>query len=158
MKGLLYKTSTGWTVKWSVPQEYKIPVHEIDLHPDDVKDREPSVLGFYGEVEFEIVSVDYGSGISRGYAKIISVVREVEKIPSPGEKNQTAIGWFLENLPNRFKNSLINSCQSLIVQAKEKEEEQIVHAYDQDLYGGLSNYRKFTNGKEYYQETYGGQK
>lgn len=92
MKGLLYKTSTGWTVKWSVPQEYKIPVHEIDLHPDDVKDREPSVLGFYGEIEFEIVSVDYGSGISRGYAKIIldensprTSVQEVE-ICSPEER------------------------------------------------------------------------
>lgn len=72
MKGLLYKTSAGWVVKWSVPQEYKIPVHEIELHPDDVQRREPSVLGLYGEVEFEITSVDYGSGISRGYAKITS--------------------------------------------------------------------------------------
>jgi hypothetical protein len=72
--------------------------------------------------------------------------------------DQTALDWFLENLPTRLKNSLVNSCHDLIVQAKAKEEEQIVHAYDQDLYGGLSNYRKFTNGKEYYQKTYGEQK
>jgi len=158
MKGILYKTTAGWMIKWSVPQEYKIPVHEIELHPIDVQAREPSVLGSYGEVEFEVVSVDYGSGVSKSYGKIISVTGDVEKVQQPEGKDQTAFGWFLENLPNRFKNSLINSCQDLILQAKEKEAEQIVHAYDQDLYGGLSNYRKFTNGKEYYQETYGGKK
>ena len=70
MKGLLYKTTAGWVIKWSVPQEYKIPVHEMELHPVDVQAREPSVLGSYGEVEFEVVSVDYGSGISKGYARI----------------------------------------------------------------------------------------
>lgn len=72
MKGLLYKTGLGWVIKWSVPQEYKIPVHEMELHPEDVKLREPSVLGFYGEVEFQIQEVDGGSGISRGYARVIS--------------------------------------------------------------------------------------
>ena len=70
MKGLLYKTTAVWVIKWSVPQEYKIPVHEMELHPVDVQAREPSVLGSYGEVEFEVVSVDYGSGISKGYARI----------------------------------------------------------------------------------------
>lgn len=85
MKGQLYKTSAGWVVKWSVPQEYKIPAHEVELHPDEVKAREPSVLGFHGEVEFEITSVDYGSGISKGYARILSSPPAVE-ILSPEER------------------------------------------------------------------------
>lgn len=72
-------------------------------------------------------------------------------------EDQTALSWFLENLPTRFKNSLLNTCQDLVLRAKEKEKEQIVQAYDQDLYGGLSGYRKFTSGKEYYQEIYGEQ-
>lgn len=81
MKGLLYKTTAGWVIKWSVPQEYKIPVHEMELHPIDVQAREPSVLGSYGEVEFEVVSVDYGSGISKGYARIISRENPSESAP-----------------------------------------------------------------------------
>jgi hypothetical protein len=39
-------------------------------------------------------------------------------------------------------------------EAKEMEKQQIIDAYDQDLYGGLSGHRKFENGEHYYNETF----
>jgi len=36
----------------------------------------------------------------------------------------------------------------------EKEQKQIINAYDQDLYGGINGYRKFENGAEYFTETF----
>ena len=36
----------------------------------------------------------------------------------------------------------------------EKEKQQIIDAYDQDLYGGLSSNKKFENGKQYYNQTF----
>ena len=49
----------------------------------------------------------------------------------------------------------------LQVKAKElleKEKKQIVKAYNEDLYGGLSGHRMFNDGDEYYQFIYGGNK
>jgi hypothetical protein len=36
----------------------------------------------------------------------------------------------------------------------EKEKNQIIAAYDQDLYGCINGNRKFENGTEYYNETF----
>ena len=43
-----------------------------------------------------------------------------------------------------------------IIESKylEKEKNQIIQAYDQDLYGGITGYRKFENGIEYFIETF----
>jgi len=35
------------------------------------------------------------------------------------------------------------------------EKEQMINAYNQDLYGGLSGDKKFDDGEQYYNETYG---
>ena len=36
-----------------------------------------------------------------------------------------------------------------------KEKKQIVDAYNADLYGGLSGQRKFNDGDDYYNDTFG---
>lgn len=46
----------------------------------------------------------------------------------------------------------------LLEEAKEMEKEQIIKSYNEDLYGGLSNHKKFDDGENYYNETYGGNK
>lgn len=34
------------------------------------------------------------------------------------------------------------------------EKEQIINAYDQDLYGGFGRHRKFNDGKDYFDNTF----
>jgi hypothetical protein len=52
----------------------------------------------------------------------------------------------------------LNEVLFLLKQTKEMEKERIIKAYNQDLFGGLSGYRKFNDGEDYYKETYGGNK
>lgn len=65
--------------------------------------------------------------------------------------NQTALNWFLDQLPERIQIALINTSMDVIKKAKEMEKEQIVKAaiYDPFL-GDLP--RK--EGEHYYNETY----
>ena len=42
---------------------------------------------------------------------------------------QTSLDWFLENLPERFKYALLNTCEEGIKKAKQKEKEQIINTY-----------------------------
>ena len=53
---------------------------------------------------------------------------------------QTALNWFLENIPNRFKNAFINNCSELIEIAKEMEEKQLkegmMYSLDEDGHTG----------------------
>jgi hypothetical protein len=46
----------------------------------------------------------------------------------------------------------IDLAQSLL----EMEKERIIKAYNEDLHGGLSGHRKFNDGEDYYEQTYGG--
>lgn len=92
MKGLLYKIPSGWVVRWSSPQEYRIPVHEIELHPADVRSKEPSVLGSHGEVEFEVVATDCGAGLSKSFAKIVQKDQEVKNKSADPQDSQTLDG------------------------------------------------------------------
>ena len=48
---------------------------------------------------------------------------------------QTSLDWFLENLPERFKYALLNTCEEGIKKAKQKEKEQICNAYVEGLEG-----------------------
>ena len=67
------------------------------------------------------------------------------------ENNMTAVEWFFENL-NSHK--IEANANELFEQAKEMEKQQIMDAYNEDLYGGLSSKMKFENGEQYYNETY----
>ena len=63
---------------------------------------------------------------------------------------QTSLDWFLENLPERFKYALLNTCEEGIKKAKQKEKEQIIEAVE----FGLSNADTTIDGEEYYNQTY----
>lgn len=80
MKGILFKSELydGWLVRWSNPEEYRQPIHEIQLHPDDVQiiieasDIFDNVEARYHNqvVEFEIITKQKMDGFVR-YAKIV---------------------------------------------------------------------------------------
>ncbi len=59
-------------------------------------------------------------------------------------KKQTAVEWFIEQLKNQGVQYIRMS-----EQAKEMEKQQIIDAYDQ---GDI----QLVNGKQYYEQTYGG--
>jgi hypothetical protein len=81
------------------------------------------------------------------------------------DKQQTAVEWYIEqhNILAKISDSLshgeiVKRISDIEKQAKEMEKEKIIKAYNQDLMGGLSGYRKFNDGEDYYNETYGGNK
>lgn len=70
---------------------------------------------------------------------------------------QTALKWFLANLPDRFKNALITACEKEIEQAKEMEKEQIIDAHiEGQRVFDKHPHTQWTNdqAEQYYNETY----
>jgi methyltransferase-like protein len=66
------------------------------------------------------------------------------------QSKQTAVEWFMDNLPNRFRNAILNECGEEIEQAKQMEKEQMKDIYIQHVL------RPFIfNFEEYYNKTYG---
>lgn len=61
----------------------------------------------------------------------------MENRPTEYTKQLTALDWFLENLPNRFKNAFILSCEEEIEEAKSMMRNQIEKAYSQGKAHGL---------------------
>ena len=68
---------------------------------------------------------------------------------------QTSLDWFLENLPERFKYALLNTCEEGIKKAKQKEKEQIENAYWD---GGQDVPTNGDRCQEYYNQTYNNEK
>lgn len=71
----------------------------------------------------------------------------------------TAVEWLAKELES-YGNPQVceinwEVLDALINQTKQVEKEQIIKAYNQDLYGGLSGDKKFDDGEQYYNETYG---
>ena len=65
---------------------------------------------------------------------------------------QTSLDWFLENLPERFKYALLNTCEEGIKKAKQKEKQQIINTYwDAYKEGQISS---DVTAEEYYNEKY----
>ena len=65
---------------------------------------------------------------------------------------QTSLDWFLENLPERFKYALLNTCEEGIKKAKQKDKEQIINTYwDAYKEGQISS---DITAEEYYNEKY----
>ena len=103
-------------------------------------------------------------------AKIISELNGLpaqQSVPtvSKMERVQTAVEWLIEQLVELDKelDGRRKSDDSTVIkinptkiykQAKQIEKEQIIDAYNQDLYGGLSGDKKFDDGEQYYNETY----
>lgn len=63
---------------------------------------------------------------------------------------QTAIDWLIDNLPNRFRNAIMNECSDLFEQAKKIEKLQIMEAYinGEDLGGAEQYYNETYNRKQ----------
>lgn len=59
---------------------------------------------------------------------------------------KTALDWLIEQMPYEFR---ANHTQELFKQAKEKEKEQIITAFEQGLEFGFP-----TNGSNYFNKTY----
>ena len=65
---------------------------------------------------------------------------------------QTSLDWFLENLPERFKYALLNTCEEGIKKAKQKDKEQIINTYwDAYKEGQISS---DVTADEYYNQNY----
>lgn len=68
-------------------------------------------------------------------------------------QEETAIDWLLNNLPERYKNAMLTTCQEEIKQAKEKEKESMYYSF---LKGGevesVISYDDFI--EEYYEPIY----
>jgi hypothetical protein len=97
MKGILSKSNRGWVVKETIGEgpEARL-IKTFPLHQSDIDKLEPSVLGEYGEVEFEIIdefthpqyyeSVGWGDGVK--YAKLkqnMNNERRIIKVQVPKE-------------------------------------------------------------------------
>ena len=71
----------------------------------------------------------------------------------------TAVDWLLENLPLRYKNSILNTCQEEINKAKAMEKEQLIEAFEVgyeccDLDEAMEINKKLTSGDLYYNMKY----
>ena len=63
---------------------------------------------------------------------------------------QTALSWFINTLPNRFKNAILNECGEEIEQAKMMEREQMIDAYNSGRWSLVPD----PDGEEYYNRKY----
>lgn len=68
--------------------------------------------------------------------------------------NKTVLHELIEWLDDRIVSAstmdIIKKCHEMLP----KERQQIIDAYNQDLYGGMSGLQKFNDGTEYYNKTY----
>jgi len=66
---------------------------------------------------------------------------------------QTALEWFIENIPIRYRNAFLNDCKEELEKAKEMQETQIKNSWhDGNLVG--RNGWIISSAHEYYNETY----
>jgi hypothetical protein len=95
MKGTLHKTQLyqGWVIRWSSPLEYKQPIHEYPLHPDDVQqilqdsqifDNIEARIAAYPNVEFKLEK-KYLANETITYAKLIPNKTEPLKNLNPDQ-------------------------------------------------------------------------
>jgi hypothetical protein len=81
---------------------------------------------------------------------------KLQNIMQKQEQQQTALEQFAIALyEGGYLQGNGDEIQKLLEQHLEMEKERIIKAYNQDLMGGLSGYRKFNDGEDYYNETYG---
>ena len=67
----------------------------------------------------------------------------------------TALDWFIESLPNRFRNTILNECSEDIEKAKAMEKEKIINArINGDENHSLIGNKRKRYAEQYYNETY----
>ena len=74
-------------------------------------------------------------------------------------ENITAVQWLKTEIEKYGDPEYLvirwTDLDELINHVKQMEKEQIIKAYNQELYGGLSGGKKFDDGEQYYNETFG---
>ena len=80
-------------------------------------------------------------------------------------KQQTGLDWYItkrheieieSRLGHLPPDEYYEELKEAERQAKEMDKGIIIKAYNEDLHGGLSGHRKFNDGEDYYEQTYGG--
>ncbi|MFN9302389.1 MAG: hypothetical protein ACK6DA_06405 [Candidatus Kapaibacterium sp.] len=64
------------------------------------------------------------------------------------------IDRIFEGTSNYSQEYILNVIRLKCLIRMENEKQQIIDAFNEDLYGGLSSKMKFENGEQYYNETY----
>lgn len=154
MKGILEKTTRGWVVNaWEGEGEEVSFIKCYPLHPSDVGKLEPSVLGSYGEVEFEIIrGFDDLFDFPEAFAKISDsyyekLEREIDvhmiKMAFPNEDDMRAYVKQYENEEELRKEGAIDFAKwlakewmSMWVEDKWLWENVSVDTNDQSLWKG----------------------
>jgi hypothetical protein len=69
---------------------------------------------------------------------------------------QTAVEWFINNIPGRFRNAILNTCSKEIDQANKMFEQQIETAYNKGTINGIDypESKLALTGEQYYTQTY----
>ncbi len=67
--------------------------------------------------------------------------------------NKTAVEWFMENLPNRLRNSILNGYRETLDTAIQMEKEQIMNSFVDGGYVDTNLERQ--SSEQYFEELYG---
>ena len=72
------------------------------------------------------------------------------------DNNLTALDWFIKKMSKKHKGfaTYVSANSDIVRAARVLNKQQLVGAYNQDLYGGLSGHKKFDNGDDYFNQTF----
>lgn len=70
--------------------------------------------------------------------------------------NNTALDWFIKKMSEKHKGfaTYISANREIVKAARILNRQQLVGAYNEDLYGGMSGHRKFNDGDDYFNQTF----
>jgi hypothetical protein len=111
-----------------------------------------------GDVQFEGTPEEWKALVEKSIQKkLLTEIMEADakdelyETVTNGHK-LTAVEWFMDNLPNRFRNAILNECSEEIEQAKQMEKEQIMKAVYDAM--GTNFDPNMGRAEQYYNETY----
>lgn len=72
------------------------------------------------------------------------------------DNNLTALDFFIKKMSEKHKGfaTYVSANTDIVRAARVLNKQQLVAAYNQDLYGGLSGHKKFENGDDYFNQTF----
>jgi ribosomal protein S7 len=112
-----------------------------------------------GDVQFEGTPEEWKALVEKSIQKkLLTEIMDADAkdgLYHIGDTNKmmTAVEWLMDNLPNRFKNAMLNECSEEIEQAKQMEKEQIINAY----WNGTTDMEKedaYLMAEDYFNEYY----
>jgi hypothetical protein len=98
------------------------------------------------KIIIEVMDADAKDGL---YEKEDKTFKQKSKWTKVNNKQQTAVEWLVDNLPQRFKNAMLISSSEIIEEAKAMEQLEIYTAYETGwVNGDLKKAPRY--GKDYY--------